>query len=59
MSKKTTDPKTEKQAETKKAVELKEEDLDKAQGAGWSTAPIGSRGRGKKADGIIILDQDV
>ncbi len=32
MSKKTTDQKTEKQAEAKKPVELKDEQLDEAQG---------------------------
>ncbi len=50
MSKNATDQKTEKQP-----VELKEEDLDQAQGAG---IPIGPLSRGKKADEIIVVDED-
>ncbi len=48
---------TDKKEQTKAgATELTEEELGNAQGAGLSTIPIG--GRGKKADGIIVVDED-
>ena len=43
MPEKATDKPTKTQSETKKPVELNEEDLEKTQGAGWASAPIGVR----------------